>query len=86
MSAADDLADVLFFIGVGYFAAFSLWLAIRAWLLLLYLGERPPRGATSAIVHLTGGLVVLFLGGVFAGVGPMAIALGLLVTCWPRRA
>ncbi len=77
VSAADDLADVLFFIGVGYFAAFSLWLAVRAWLLLAYLGERPARGAVSATAHLAGGLVVLFLSGVFAGVGPVVIALGL---------
>ena len=66
VSAADDLADMLFFIGVGYFAAFSLWLAIRAWLFVVYLGERPARGAVSAVLHLAGGLVVLFVSGLVA--------------------
>lgn len=77
VSAAYDLSDVVFLVVVGYFAAFSIWTAARAWLFLGYLGTRPPRGATSAILHLAGGLVVLFGAGVAVTVGPLAIALGL---------
>ena len=79
LAGADSGGQLAGFVFVGYFAAFTAWVAARAWLFVRYLGERPRRGGPSAALHLAGGLAVLLVGVLGGPLLPVALAVASFV-------